>query len=115
KTTVEVGETLAIDISHLDQMPAERKKALAQAFDVPLGVISRFVEGSATQTALTADQFAKDLRVTHTDYKYLLKKWDEYHPPAEGEKPKQEGLKALAIGDVNKAWELYAGLRKPPP
>jgi len=47
------------------------------------------------------------------DYKYLLKRWEEYHPPVDGEKPKQNGQKALQTGDIERSWELYRGLRWP--
>jgi len=113
KTTLEVGGKIKIDASHLQQMPSKEKEELARVFELPVVVIDSLVARSARKIPLDAETFAKDLRATVVDYKYLLKRWEEYHPPVDGEKPKQNGQKALQTGDIERSWELYRGLRWP--
>jgi hypothetical protein len=96
KTTLQIGEKLKVDVGRLRQTTSDEKKAVAAAFDVSLDLVTRVFERSASNTTLEAEQFAKDLRTTVTDYKYLLKSWGDYHPPASAEKPKQEGAKGPA-------------------
>jgi hypothetical protein len=110
---VEVGGTVKIDITRLDQLPAQEKEALAGQFRVPAGVIDKVLERAATNSPSNADQLAQQLRAAVIDYRFLRIEWDRYHPPAEGQNTRTAALAALQAGDINKAWELYDGLRKP--
>ena len=60
-------------------------------------------------------QVAGKLRDTIIDYKYLLERWNQYHPPTGKEQVKTDALLALRAGDMDKAWELYVDLPRPQP
>ena len=114
-TTLEVGGKQKIDVSRLDQLTTPEKQTLAGQLDVPVVVIDCLLRGCTHQTPADATGLAGKLRVTAIDYKYLLEKWTQYHPPTGGEKVKTDALLALQYGDLEKAWAIYVTLPRPDP
>jgi hypothetical protein len=115
ETTLEVGGKQKIDVSQLDQLTTQEKETLAGQFDVPVGVIDNLLESCSKQAPADAAGLADKLRVTVIDYKYLLARWTQYHPPTGGEKVKTDALLALQGGNVDKAWKMYVDLPRPEP
>ena len=118
KTTLQIGADLQISLAVLTQMSKAEKDSLAKLFQVPLPVVTKFIEGIATKPQTDAEIFAKDLRAAITDYRFLVHVWNEF-VSLEQDSPKREARQALAAGDVEKAWQLYpaptANHPKPPP
>jgi hypothetical protein len=112
---IEVGDTVQADLKRLGQLSDREKAALAGQFGVPADVIGKLMERAATNSAPGADRVAQDIRTAVIDYRFLQREWEQYHPPADGQKVKAEALAALQAGDVSKAWELYDGLQRPAP
>lgn len=115
ETTLEIGGKQKIDISRLDQLTTQEKETLAGKFDVPVGVIDNLLESYSKQTPADAAGLADKLRVTVIDYKYLLARWTQYHPPTGQEKVKTDALLALQGGEIDKAWKMYIDLPRPDP
>lgn len=113
KTTLEVGSRVKTDIRRLTQLSSQEKRALAEQFEVPVGVIEKLVQRVANVPHLEAADFAQELRTAAIDYRFLQGEWGRYHPPTEGQKVKAEALDALNAGEIGKAWELYDALGKP--
>jgi len=114
-TTLEVGGKQKIDISRLDQLTTPDKQTLAGQLEVPVVVLDCLLRGCTNQTPADATGLAGKLRVTAIDYKYLLERWTQYHPPTGGEKVKTDALQALQGGDLEKAWAMYLTLPRPEP
>ncbi len=115
ETTLEIGGKQKIDVSRLDQLDRAEKETLAGQFDVPVSVVDNLQKSCSKQAPADAAEVAGKLRVMVIDYKYLLEKWTEYHPPTGQEKVKTDALLALQGGNVDKAWEMFAALPKPRP
>lgn len=112
-TTLEIGSAVKTDISRLAQLSAREKESLAGQFGVPTGVIAKLAQRVSTTPPPPAAQFARELRTTVVDYRFLQGEWDRYHPPREGQQTKAEALAALQAGDIAQAWALYDALGKP--
>jgi hypothetical protein len=52
---------------------------------------------------------------TIVDYRFLEQRWNQIHPTAALEPLKTRALQALALGDVDAAWEAFAALPRPRP
>ncbi len=115
ETTLEIGGKQKIDVGRLDQLAGAEKETLAGQFDVPVGVVDNLLESCSKQAPTNAVEVAGKLRVMVIDYKYLLERWTQYHPPTGEEKVKTDALLALQGGDVDKAWEMFAALPRPKP
>jgi len=112
-TLLQVGGVVNVDAARLSQLSPQHKKALAEQFRVPVGVIDQLTQQLAHRSARTADQLAREIRTAVIDYRFLQIEWDRYHPPAATQQTKVAALGALQAGDISKAWELYDGLRRP--
>ncbi len=115
ETTLEIGGKQKIDVSRLNQLDRAEKETLAGQFDVPVSVVDNLQKSCSKQTPADAAEVAGKLRVMVIDYKYLLERWTQYHPPTGQEKVKTDALLALQGGNVDKAWEMFAALPKPRP
>ncbi len=113
-TLLEVGGAVPTDVTRLAQLSPREKDSLAQAFDVPVGVIDNLLKRVGATSPSKPEQVAQELRTAVIDYRFLQIEWDRYHPPTEGQRIKTTALAALQAGDLAKAWELYDRLRKPP-
>ncbi len=80
-----------------------------------MGVIDNLLESCSKQAPADAAEVAGKLRVMVIDYKYLLARWTQYHPPTGQEKVKTDALLALQGGDIDKAWKMYIALPRPDP
>ena len=114
-TTLEVGGKQKLDVSRLDQLTTPEKETLAGQLAVPVVVIDGLLRDCTNQAPADATGLAGKLRVTAIDYKYLLERWTQYHPPTGGEKVKTDALRALQSGDLEKAWAMYVTLPRPEP
>jgi hypothetical protein len=112
---IEVGGIVKTDIKRLGQLSDSDKTALASQFVVPADVVGKLMECAATNSAPDAGQIAQNVRTAVIDYKFLQREFEQYHPPAAGQKIKSDALAALQAGDVTRAWELYDGLQRPAP
>ena len=115
ETTLEVGGRIKTDLTRLAQLSIPEREALAGQFRVPAGVIGKVAERSSKNSPPNTAQFIQDIRTAVVDYRFLQGEWQRYHPPAQGQKVQADALQALEVGDINKAWELYDGLRRPAP
>ena len=112
-TMLGVGGAAKLDLTRLAQLTGEEQETLAGQFGVPVGVIEKVVQRAANGSRSGAGEFVQELRGAVIDYRFLLREWERYNPPAEGQKAKSDALAALQAGDISKAWALYDGLRKP--
>jgi hypothetical protein len=112
-TVLEVGGVVGVDTTRLAQLSTREKEALAGQFRVPIGVIAKLAQRAADSSPPAADQLAQEIRTAVVDYRFLQIEWEQYHPPAAGQKTKVAALDALQAGDISKAWELYDGLGRP--
>ncbi len=115
ETTLEVAGKQKIDVSRLDQLTRQERETLASQFGVPIGVVENQLENFSRQAPTNAVEVASKLRVMMIDYKYLLERWNQYHPPAGQEKVKTDALLALQAGGLETAWAIYADLPRPKP
>ena len=113
QATLEVGDNVKIDVSRPDQLPDQQKEALADQFEVPVGVINKLFVRFSNPPPTDAAHAAQELRTTVIDYKYLQERLNKYHPPSGGEAVKTNALQALQVGDIDKAWEMYIAIPKP--
>jgi hypothetical protein len=114
-TTLEVGGQQKIDVSQLAQLTRQERETLAGQLDIPAGAVDNLLEGCSKQASAGAAEVAGKLRVMVVDYKYLLERWTQYHPPTGAEAVKTAALQALQSGDLDKAWTLYTTLPRPVP
>ncbi len=115
ETTLEIDGKQKIDVSRPDQLTRLDRETLAGQLDVPVVVVDCVLRGCTNQTPADAAGLAGKLRVMVIDYKYLLARWTQYHPPTGGEKVKTDALLALQGGDIDKAWRMYIDLPRPAP
>jgi hypothetical protein len=115
KTNLAVGGkvSLKLDGPGLASLSTRQAEDLAQQFAVPPELVRAVAQRLASPAGRDAAEFPGELRTAVIDYRFLLGEWDRYHPPAEGQAVKTEALQALQSGDVNRAWQLYDGLRRP--
>ena len=114
-TTLEVGGQQKIDVSQLAQLTRQERETLAGQLGIPVGAVDNLLVGGSKQPSADAAEVAGKLRVMVVDYKYLLERWTQYHPPTGAEAVKTAALQALKSGDLEKAWTLYATLPRPAP
>ena len=114
-TTLEVDGKQKIDVSQLDQLTRQERETLADQLDVPVGVVDRLLSDCTNRAPADATEVAAKFRVMVTDYKYLLERWAQYHPPTGGERVKTDAILALQGGDIDKAWKMYLDLPRPAP
>jgi hypothetical protein len=112
--TLEVGGKLKIELNRPEQLSMQARLTLTNEFQVPLAVVDRLWERIFKNTSPNAEQVTNALRMTVLDYKYLQQRWTRYRPPKEKEGIKTDAFQALQAGDLDKAWELYLDLPKPP-
>jgi len=115
QTTLEVGGKQKIDVSQLDQLTTQEKETLASQFDVPVGVVDNLLKSYSKPAPADAAEVAGKLHAAVIDYKYLLARWTQYHPPTGGEQVKTDALLALQGGEMDKAWKMYIELPRPEP
>jgi len=114
-TTLEVGGRQKIDVRRLDQLTRPERETLAGQLAIPAGAVDTLLASCAKQPPADAAEVAGKLRVMVIDYKYLLERWTQYHPPTGAETVKAAALVALQSGDLEKAWTIYATLSRPAP
>jgi hypothetical protein len=114
-TTLEIGDAMTVDIYRLDQLTAPQQKALAGLFDIPVGVVGKLLAAAASPTPADPAVVALKLRLTVTDYRYMLARWNQYLPPIGKERFKADALLALQTGETGQAWQMYDQLPRPQP
>ena len=113
QATLDVGGKVKIDVSQSEQLSDQQKEALADRFEVPIGVVSKLLVRFSKQSPVDAAQVAQELRITVIDYKYLQERWRQYLPPIGKAEVKTNALQALQVGEIDKAWEMYVALPRP--
>ena len=113
QATLDVGGKVKIDVSQSEQLSDQQKEALADRFEVPVGVVSKLLVRFSKQSPVDAAQVAQELRITVIDYKYLQERWRQYLPPIGKAEVKTNALQALQVGEIDKAWEMYVALPRP--
>ena len=114
-TTLEIGDAMTIDINRLDQLNWPQQKALAGLFDIPVDVVGKLLAASASPAPADPALVALNLRLTVTDYRYMLARWHQYLPPLGKERFKTDALLALQTGETGQAWQMYDQLPRPQP
>jgi hypothetical protein len=111
--TIEIGGRVKLNVGRAREFGPPQMTVLADEFEVPRALLEKFQKRWLTNPPANALQLAQDLRTTVIDYRYLKTRWTSYRPTPDGESAKEEALLALSAGDLEKAWSMYAALRKP--
>lgn len=112
--TLSVGG-LTLGLSKADTIRLEEKNALTQRLQIPGEFFTALVQKLSANAQASGEELANQLRTSVLDYKYLSKKWAQYHPQTGGESVKTEALKCLQAADLERAWQLFMDLKKPAP
>jgi hypothetical protein len=112
---------LAVDGQRLDLAKAdlglksEQLTTVADQLKVPAEVLPALVQKLSATQPLKGEELAHSFRTALIDYGYLSEQWARYRPPPGTEAVKQEAKKALAEGDLDRAWLLFGNLPRPRP
>lgn len=109
-----VADKVQLDLDSGQEQMLEQVKLLADQCGVPAPLLQRTVGRYATNATSPAAAI-REIRETVTDYKYLLERWNGYHPPVGSEKLKTDALQVLQAGDLERVWGMYNSLPRPAP
>jgi hypothetical protein len=111
--TLGIGSEISFKLGQL--LEAKDQQSIAAHLGVSPTLFSAFRTQINSQEHLEAQQAARQLKTSITDYFYLREQWNRYHPPPDRQKAKAEALAALEAGDIQTAWRLFGALPRPEP
>src|SRR5262249_19902462 len=111
--TLGIGSDIAFKLRQ--PLGARDLQLIAAHLNLSPMLLRAFLAQINFQEHLEAQQAARQLTTSITDYFYLREQWNRYHPPPELRKAKADALAALEAGNIQEAWRLFSALPRPGP
>jgi hypothetical protein len=108
------GQRLDLGKANLG-LNSEELTTVAEQLKLPAEVLPGLLQKLSASQPLKGEELAHSCKTAVIDYGYLSEQWARYRPPPGTEAVKQEAKKALAEGDLDRAWLLFGNLPRPKP